>query len=63
MTPPDALHILRAASLADLFPGAVVREADETGDDSDRDEVDAAARSLGLTVEENADGEWVIAEG
>ena len=63
MTCTDALHILRAASLADLFPGAVVRDADETGSDEDRDEVDAAARSLGLTVEENEDGEWVIAEG
>jgi len=59
-TRTDALHILRASSLADLFPGAVVREADETVSDEDRDEVDAAARSLGLVVEESEDGEWVI---
>jgi len=62
MTRTDALHILHAASLADLFPGAVVRDANETGSDEDRDEVDAAAHFLGLTVEESADGEWVIAD-
>lgn len=63
MTTSDALYILRASSLADLTPGFVVRETDETGSDQDRDEIDRAARFLGLTVEENADGEWVIAEG
>jgi len=63
MTRSDALHILHAASLADLFPGAVVREADQTGSDQARDEIDRAARFLGLTVEENEDGEWVVGEG
>ena len=62
MTYSDALYILRAVSPAALFPGAVVREPEETGSDADLADVEEAARLLGLDIAEDSDGAWIVGD-
>lgn len=68
MTRSDALITLRLVGFS-LEPGAtepvrrglVVRFADQTDSDEDRDECDRAARLLGYRIVEDEAGDWVLA--
>ena len=60
MTTTDALTILRLTSTIDTA-GHVVRDADERGDHEDLTECEQAAKLLGLALEEDFDGDLVIA--
>ena len=62
MTRTDALHILRATDVSDLYEGYEIRAAGETGDESELREIEAAARFFGWTVGADEDGCWVLDE-